>query len=362
IFAFSQKFFGEGTFLSQNLAAQQGALGGLLGGTTDIFNTNEENLFTRNSYGASLFLSAPLSEFYRKRPFTQFSRVGLSYQISQSSVKQPAVNAQNNPSTFIPILYNQPNIITSRVAPTFVYDTRSYAKNAEDPVAGRQVSASLSFSGLGGDVRTYAPLVSLIQFYPVRHKGRDQQPEVFGFRLLAGHVSSFATTAKVRNANSLAFVNGVPIYERFFLGDEFTIRGYNVRSISPVTPLDNYVTSRNVVLATNLTGTANVVPGLPANLTSIGTFTGSTGSNVARLQRVYTATGADTQVLGNFEYRIPIIGRTVQAALYADVGNAFNLRSMKEQTYSTEFLADDPFLSTSGFIACRRLSGSGVIA
>ncbi|HMF57437.1 MAG TPA: outer membrane protein assembly factor BamA, partial [Pyrinomonadaceae bacterium] len=145
IFAFSQKFFGEGTFLSQNTAAQQGALGGLLGGG-DFFNTGEENLFTRNSYGASLFLSAPLSEFYRKRPFTQFTRVGFSYQLSQSSVKQPAVNAQNNPSTFIPVLYNQPNIITSRVTPTFVYDTRSYARSAEDPVSGRQISASLSFS------------------------------------------------------------------------------------------------------------------------------------------------------------------------------------------------------------------------
>ena len=71
----------------------------------------------------------------------------------------------------------------------------------------------------------------------------------------------------------------MPIYERYFLGDEFTIRGYNVRSISPVTPLDNYVTSRNVVFATNSAGTANVVP-LPAALTAIGTFTGATGANV----------------------------------------------------------------------------------
>ena len=89
LFAYSQKFFGEGTFLSQNQNAVQGASGNLF----DFFNTNEENLFTRNSIGASIFASAPLSEFYRKRPFTQFSRVGLSYQLSQSSVKDPVVNA-----------------------------------------------------------------------------------------------------------------------------------------------------------------------------------------------------------------------------------------------------------------------------
>jgi outer membrane protein insertion porin family len=72
IFAYSQQFFGEGTFLSTNVNAIQGASGN----TFDFFNTSEENLFTRKSFGASLFASAPLSEFYRKRPFTQFSRVG----------------------------------------------------------------------------------------------------------------------------------------------------------------------------------------------------------------------------------------------------------------------------------------------
>ena len=98
-------------------------------------------------------------------------------------------------------------------------------------------------------------------------------------------------------------------------------------------------------------------PGYRRISTSICTFTGATGSNVVGLPRVYTATGGDTQILGNFEYRIPIIGRTVQAALYADVGNAFNLRSKKEQTYSSEFLADDPFLSTMGIISCPRQQG-----
>ena len=64
LFAYTQKFFGEGTFLSQNLDAQQG----LVGSQFDFLNVDEENLFTRDSYGGSLFLSAPLSEFYRKRP------------------------------------------------------------------------------------------------------------------------------------------------------------------------------------------------------------------------------------------------------------------------------------------------------
>src|SRR5213078_2235652 len=116
VFAYSQKFFGEGTFLSNNTAAQQSALNSTLG----FLTTNEENLFTRNSIGGSIFASAPLSEFYRKRPFTQFSRVGLSYQFSESNVKDPPVNASGNTTQFIPVIYAQPNIITSRLTGSFV--------------------------------------------------------------------------------------------------------------------------------------------------------------------------------------------------------------------------------------------------
>src|ERR1041385_5425068 len=171
VFAFSQKFFGEGTFLSQNLGAQQDLLSG------GIFNEiNDENLFTRDSYGGSIFASAPLSEFYRKRRFTQFSRIGASYQLSLSNVKDPAVNANNNAQTFIPIIYKQPNILTSRGTLTFAYDTRN---GSVDPTQGREISAAVALAGLGGDVRTYQPTLSYTQFFPMRRK-KSQHPEVFG--------------------------------------------------------------------------------------------------------------------------------------------------------------------------------------
>ncbi len=340
VFAFSQKFFGEGTFLSQNLSAQEDLL-------TQGFNfddIDEENLFTRDSYGGSIFVSAPLSEFYRKRRFTQFSRVGASYQLSLSSVKDPEVNTDPGDANFIPVIYRQPNILTSRVTTTFSYDTRNASV---DPTSGRELSAAIAVAGLFGDVRTYQPTLSYTQYFPMRRK-KSQHPEVFGFRIIAGTVGSFATTDKVQNANSLAFVAGVPIFERFFLGDEFTIRGYNVRSISPIAPVDRFITSQNVVISANPVGAATPLPGFPQSAATLGTFTGASGSNVASLGRVFTSVGGDTQLLGNFEYRIPIISDVVSLAAFADIGTAFNLRSKSDQTFSSEVLPDQPFLSTVG--------------
>src|SRR6266478_6173255 len=139
VFAYSQKFFGEGTFLSSNTAAQQSALNSTLG----FLNTNEENLFTRNSIGGSIFASAPLSEFYRKRPFTQFSRVGLSYQLAQSSVKDPVVNTTGTTDQFIPVIYKQPKILTSRLTASLSYDTRN---GSIDPTSGRSLSIAANLA------------------------------------------------------------------------------------------------------------------------------------------------------------------------------------------------------------------------
>lgn len=343
LFATRYKFFGEGTYLSQNTDLVTDIL-------TNPYSTvtvSDENLFTQSTYGASVFATAPLSElFFKKRRFTQFSRVGLTYQFSATSITEPAVNQAGNVATQIPVIYSQPNIITSRVTGSFVYDSRQPSSNGIDTLRGTQISAAFAFAGLGGDVRTYQPTISYTSFIPVRRK-RSKNAEVFGFRIIAGTIGSFATSQKVRNANSLSFVGGVPIYERYFLGSEYDIRGYNTRSIGPIAPFDSYVTTRNMVASTALTGTATPITGLDparaAEIAALGLLTGSGGANPALLTNSYRFIGGDTQLLGNFEYRIPIFG-PASLALFADVGSVFNLRKTGTQTINSNFLSDDTFL------------------
>jgi outer membrane protein insertion porin family len=348
VFAYSLKFFGEGTFLSQNIEAQQG-----LTNQVDFFNTSDENLFTQRTIGGSVFATAPLSEFYKKRPFTLSTRIGLTYSVSQTSTRDPEVNQDpNNPQNRIPVIYEQTNILTSRLTPTVVYDSRDV--RGVDAINGQQLQVALAFAGAGGDVRTYQPSISYQRFFPVRNK-RATIPHVFGFRILAGHVGSFAISEKVRQAQerSISFINGVPIYERYFLGDEFTVRGYGPRQISPIVPLEQFITTQNVVVASNPTGAVTDATRIPEldRFASLGTFTGPGGANPRLLTRGFQPIGADTQLLGNFEYRLPIFG-PVSAAAFIDIGTVFNMRNGGDQVFSTTFQADDPFLGTIGFIPC----------
>ncbi|HEY2847840.1 MAG TPA: outer membrane protein assembly factor BamA, partial [Pyrinomonadaceae bacterium] len=343
LFATKYEFFGEGTFLTQN----QDLLNQVLFDPNATVTTDESNLFTQTTYGGTVFATAPLSEFFfKKRRFTQFSRLGLTYQISATSIADPKVNSSADPAAHIPVIYRQPNIITSRITGTFVYDTREPAPNGIDTNRGTQLSLSLGFAGLGGDVRTYSPSVSYEHFMPIRNK-KSKSPEVLAFRILAATTGTWSFSNKVRNANSLSFIGGVPAYERFFLGSENDLRGYDSRAIGPVAPFDTFVTAKNIVLTNNSTGANDTNTGLNSRdvteLQSLGLLTGIGGSNPALFTRNFRFIGGDTEVLGNFEYRRPVFGPLTVAA-FADVGSVFNLRSTGQQTINSEFLPDDTFL------------------
>ncbi len=353
VFASRYKFFGEGTFLTQNQDI-----------IDDLYNpqgslvTDAANLFTQSTYGANVFATAPLSElFFKKRPFSQFSRVGLTYQLSATSIEDPEVNQSSDPAATIPVIYRQPNIITSRITGTFAYDTRQPAANGIDTLRGRSLSFSAGFAGLGGDVRTYQGSATYSQFIPVRNR-KSKNPHVFAFRVQAGTIGPWSITEKVQNANSIAYIGGVPAYERYFLGSESDVRGYEGRAISPIAPFDTYITSRNVVVGTNASGTPDTNTGLSSRdaneIATIGQLTGPSGENPALFSRNYRFIGGDTQFLANMEYRIPIFGPATMA-FFADLGTVFNLRKSGTQTINSEFLPDDSFLGPG------RLTALGLI-
>src|SRR4029078_9313329 len=133
---------------------------------------------------------------------------------------------------------------------------------------------------------------------------------------------------------------------------------YEGRSISPVVPFDTYIASQNVVVATNASGTPNTNTGLDPRTTnelaSIGQLTGYSGVNPALFSRNYRFIGGDTEILGNFEYRIPVFGPATMSP-FADIGSVRNPRKTGTQFINSEFLNDDRFLGPA------RLTALGLI-
>jgi len=101
--------------------------------------------------------------------------------------------------------------------------TRTATDRYVDPTKGSVQSAVVQYAGgpLGGDTQFVKYLLNAKAFYPVT------QSTTFSWSLLWGHVIS---------TDGGWAVGEVPLFERFFLGGPYSIRGYRSRSISPRDP------------------------------------------------------------------------------------------------------------------------------
>jgi outer membrane protein insertion porin family len=107
------------------------------------------------------------------------------------------------------------------------------------------------------------------------------------------------------------------------MGGESDIRGFDIRSITPVTFIP-------VASTQQLTYNCN---------TCFNGFGSPTPRTIGIPVLGYTITfpGGDTQAYGNAEYRIPIVGNTVQAVLFFDGGTNGILRKNALQLDQTGF-------------------------
>ncbi len=278
--------------------------------------------FQQNSAGFTVFASYPLRR--------TFARVGLTYSYTISSLQafSPASDAFFRALTFRGL--QGPNalsgITSSQVMPTYLYNTTNDYLN---PTHGKYIYAAFAFSGsiLGGNVNTIRPIFEAKYFYPVAKK-RAEKPHVVGFRVLASMVSGFGGRVS-------------PPFSRFYVGGEEDIRGFDIRSISPIAfyPSTSQVCNRDnrgfQILAVNERGQR-----LP---NTCGSFTKFPYNTVI-------FPGADTMLISNFEYRVPIAG-PVTAAYFIDLGTAFIWRSsqLKVQPSALEGIRNDfPFFPTPG--------------
>jgi len=324
-----------------------------------------DRLFTQQRAGGAVRLSAPLSYLApRWQKYGHFARVGLSYSLTTTGLSDPPVNRDGDPANDVTRLGGEPRILTSRLQPTLSFSTLD---SGFDPTRGQSLQLGLGLAGglLGGDVKTVSPALEYKFFTRVLRR-QSARPHVLGVRFSAGHVRAFGAPL---TTGSFSYVGGVPIYERFFLGGEDSIRGYNVRSISPLVARDDFLSTRGATpmvrdaaggLAAAPAGTAAPSVARAYTFDAPAGACGETPSadcNVVR-SRSYHAVGGDTQLLGNVEYRIPLFG-PVTVAAFADVGTVFNARGYRDAVVTSNYVGGD--LTRLGSFVGGTVTPGGVV-
>jgi outer membrane protein insertion porin family len=136
---------------------------------------------------------------------------------------------RRNPYIYDSLLIGQGGRRTiSKVTPSFVHNT---VDNPIFPNVGKRLTASVDLAVLGGNSNFLKPRLEGIWFF--RHLPRTS----FGFRGQAEYIKSVGSMPCLPPALPTAQCDQtLPIFERLFLGGEYSVRGFDIRSIGPTVP------------------------------------------------------------------------------------------------------------------------------
>jgi outer membrane protein insertion porin family len=179
----------------------------------DLFKRELRYIFayTQASVGGNLVFGFPLADF---------TRAFAAYRLEQVSVKdinpfylEPGV-IDRNPFLADALLLNQggQRRTISQITPSVVHNT---IDNPIFPTQGRRYTATIDLAGLGGNVNFVKPRAEGVWMF--RHTPRTS----VGFRAQAEYITPYGGTTVL------------PIFERLFLGGEYSVRGYDIRTIGP---------------------------------------------------------------------------------------------------------------------------------
>jgi outer membrane protein insertion porin family len=228
-------FFGQLSFQTSNFLGRGETVGISLQKGSQArqyqLSFSEPYLFERPiTVGADLFSREYVFPFqYTQRssgsnwvfgfPVANYMRGFMTYSYEQVEVKDvnpiyldPAVQ-NSSPYLVDSLLLNQGGKrVVSKVTPSLVYNT---VNQPIFPTDGTRFTLSADVAGLGGNTSYLQGRAETIFFR--RLKGRTS----FGVRAEAAYIRPYGSTTTL------------PIFEKLFSGGEYSVRGYDLRAISP---------------------------------------------------------------------------------------------------------------------------------
>jgi outer membrane protein assembly complex protein YaeT len=120
--------------------------------------------------------------------------------------------------------------IISKVTPSLVYNT---VDQPIFPTSGKRLTLSMDVAGLGGNTNFLEPTVEGVAFF------KENARMSFGMRGQFQYVRKYGSTLDL------------PIFQKLFLGGEYSVRGFDLRTIGPSDPLTGLVLGGNKSLLFN---------------------------------------------------------------------------------------------------------------
>jgi outer membrane protein insertion porin family len=199
-------------------------------GGIDIYKRSLQYIgyYTQKSTGGNLLFGFPVADF--SRMFVNYSFEQVKVTDLNEAFSDPAL-LRRNPFLQDSLLIGQGGSRTiSKVVPSFVHNT---VDQPIFPTTGRRYTASIDLAVLGGNTNFYKPRLEGIWYF------RQSNRTSIGLRAQAEFIAPVMGTTNL------------PIFEKLFLGGEYSMRGFDIRSVGPSDPNTGLVLGGNKSLLFN---------------------------------------------------------------------------------------------------------------
>jgi outer membrane protein insertion porin family len=201
-------------------------------GGVNIFKSDLHyiNQFTQRSSGGSVTAGFPIGRGFT-RMFVSYNYQRVRVTDVNTAFKDPLL-LQRNPFLSDSLLLGAGGErVISKVTPNLVYNS---VDQPIFPTTGKRFTLSTDLAGIGGNTNFYKPLAEAV--WILKQNNRMS----IAFRGQAEYIHTFQGS------------KDLPIFEKLFLGGEYSVRGFDIRSIGPSDPISGLVLGGNKSLLFNL--------------------------------------------------------------------------------------------------------------
>lgn len=184
-------------------------------------------LYTQKSSGGNLVYGFQVAAFARMFVTYSYERVQVTN--LNPAFTDPSV-LRGNPYLADSLLSSQKgHRIISKIGPSYVYNT---VDSPIFPTTGSRYTVSVDLAGLGGNTKFVNPRGEITKYWAQTRRTS------LGFRVAGEYIRPLGTTV-------------LPIFQKIFQGGEYSIRGFDLRTIGPRDPTSGVVIGGNKSILAN---------------------------------------------------------------------------------------------------------------